>query len=87
MAKNRGRARLASKKAADALAINLDDKPHARRAEVDDALTEQRHLAPKLHAQLARLERRPQPQLGGRHRAPIGPSALLEPKLLANAIV
>jgi len=42
---------------------------------------------PELHAELARLQRRPKPQLRGRHHAPIRPSALLEPKLLANLIV
>ena len=60
---------------------------HGRCAEINDVAPRKRHLPPKLHAQLARTERRPEAQLGRRHHAPIRPSALLKPKLFANEIV
>jgi hypothetical protein len=68
-------------------AVDLHHEPHRRRAKVHDVAPRQRHLAPKLHAELSRLQRRPKPQLRRRHHAPIGPGALLQPKLLASEIV
>jgi hypothetical protein len=50
-------------------------------------VAEQRHLMPELHPELPSLERRPKPQLRGRHHSAVRPSALLEPNLPPNEIV
>ena len=69
-----------------ALAVDLDDGPHTGRTEINDVQPEQWHLPPKLNAQPARTQRRPKPQRRARHHAPIRPSALLEPELLASVL-
>jgi len=57
-------------------AVHLDDEPRCRRDEVNNIPSPERHLPPKLHAELATAQRFQKPRLRLGRRAPIVPSVL-----------
>jgi hypothetical protein len=62
-------------------AVHLDDEPDARSEKVHDEAPTEDDLRTELHAQLARLERRPQARLRLGEARAVLPSLELEPSL------